>query len=144
MQIVGPGVPSVTEQYNQVVEQHNLTELVLFHGHWFGKDLDNLFDECQLGIGSLARHRSGITHLRSLKNREYAARGIPFIYSEIDDDFEDMPYIMKVPTDESNINVSKVIDFYKSITISPLAIRSSIIDKLSWKSQMQAVINNMT
>ncbi len=37
-----------------------------------------------------------IFKIKTLKNREYAARGIPFIYSEIDDDFENMPYIIKV------------------------------------------------
>ncbi|MEG2480028.1 MAG: hypothetical protein RSA50_07120, partial [Mucinivorans sp.] len=43
---------------------------------------DDLFEQADIAIGSLARHRSGITTIKTLKNREYAARGIPFIYSE--------------------------------------------------------------
>ncbi len=35
-----------------------------------------------MGIASLGRHRNGITRIKTLKNREYAARGIPFVYSE--------------------------------------------------------------
>ena len=67
--------------------------------------LHNLFDRCDMGIGSLGRHRSGIQHIKTLKNREYAARGIPFIYSETDTDFENRPYILKVPANEAPVNI---------------------------------------
>ena len=68
-----------------------------------GKELDELFDLADFAIGSLARHRSHIDKIKTLKNREYAARGIPFIYSETDEDFDRMPYILKAPADESAI-----------------------------------------
>ena len=64
-----------------------------------GEELDELFEQADMGIGSLARHRSGITHIKTLKNREYAARGLPFIYSEMDSDFEGKPYILKAKAD---------------------------------------------
>jgi hypothetical protein len=67
--------------------------------------LDELFEQADMGIGSLARHRSGITHIKTLKNREYAARGLPFIYSEMDSDFEGKPYILKAKADESPIEI---------------------------------------
>ena len=59
------------------------------------EELDELFNEADFAIGSLARHRSGIDKIKTLKNREYAARGIPFAYSETDGDFDKMPYILK-------------------------------------------------
>ena len=92
-----------------------------------------------MAIGSLARHRSGITNIKTLKNREYAARGLSFIYSEQDSDFEDKPYILKVPADESPIEVNKKIEFYKKLNTIPLEIRSSILS-LSWEAQMNKVI----
>jgi glycosyltransferase involved in cell wall biosynthesis len=143
LHIVGEGVPEVMSQYHQIVDENNLSEYVVFHGPLFGEKLDEVFNLCQIGIGSLARHRNGITNLRSLKNREYAARGIPFVYSEIDDDFEQMPYIMKVPADESNLNIDKVLKFYKSVRMSADEIRASIEQSLSWKVQMQKVIDNI-
>ncbi|MFR2070378.1 MAG: glycosyltransferase family 4 protein [Bacteroides nordii] len=143
LHIVGQGVPAVTDEYHQLVRENHLEESVVFHGSLFGDALDEIFNLCQLGIGSLARHRSGITHLRSLKNREYAARGIPFVYSEIDDDFEEMPYVMKIPADESPLDIQKVINFYHSITLTPEEIRTSILEKLSWKTQMQQVIKSL-
>jgi hypothetical protein len=93
-----------------------------------------------MGIGSLARHRSNIDKIKTLKNREYAARGIPFIYSETDDDFENMPYIKKEKADDSPINIDELIKFYKSVTLCPEEIRNTILNKLSWKNQMDLVI----
>ncbi|WP_455585941.1 glycosyltransferase family 4 protein [Bacteroides sp.] len=143
LHIVGQGVPAVMDEYRQLAEAAAAKDSVIFHGPLFGESLDELFDLCQLGIGSLARHRSGITHLRSLKNREYAARGIPFVYSEIDDDFENMPYVMKIPADETPLDIQKVLDFYRSVAMTAEEIRTSIIEKLSWKTQMKQVIENL-
>lgn len=143
LHIVGQGIPAIMNEYHQLVTENHLEESVIFHGPLFGKALDDIFNQCQLGIGSLARHRSGITHLRSLKNREYAARGIPFVYSEIDDDFEEMPYIMKISADESPLNIQKIVDFHHSVSLTPEEIRASILEKLSWKTQMKHVIESL-
>lgn len=143
LHIVGEGVPIVINEYHKLVSDAGLEEYVFFHGPLYGDALNNIFNQCQLGIGSLARHRSGITHLRSLKNREYAARGIPFVYSEIDEDFENMPYIMKVPADESPLNIQAVVDFLKSVSQTPDEIRNSIMNTLSWNIQMKKVIDEL-
>ena len=142
LHIVGQGVPEVMNSYHKLVEENQLENYVIFHGPLFGEKLDTLFNMSQMGIGSLARHRSGITHLRSLKNREYAARGIPFVYSEIDDDFETMPYILKATTDETALDIKQVIDFYKSLNIDSMTIRNSI-QSLSWKEQMNKVLKEV-
>lgn len=125
-----------------LITGNQLDNYVILHGQLFGVALDTIFDQADVGIGSLARHRSGITHIKTLKNREYAARGIPFIYSETDEDFEGMPYIMKVPADESPVNVSRIIDFYNGITTTPEEIRDSV-QLLSWKNQMQRVLDSV-
>ena len=125
------------------IQKYHLEPYITLHGTLYGADLDQLFEKCDLGIGSLGRHRSGITKIKTLKNREYAARGIPFIYSEIDEDFEQMPYIFKIPMDESPININKLIAFYKNLKITPKEIRQSI-SHLSWDKQMQKVIQNIT
>ena len=93
-----------------------------------------------MAIGSLARNRSGIIHIKTLKNREYAARGLSFIYSEIDSDFENKPYILKAKADESPIDIYQIIEFYKRQKLSPEQIRNSILS-LSWKSQMNKVLS---
>lgn len=123
-----------------LITENQLENYVILHGKLFGTSLDEIFDQANVGIGSLARHRSGITYIKTLKNREYAARGIPFIYSEIDEDFERMPYVMKVPADESPINIESLLNFYRKKIWNPIEIRESVTH-LSWKNQMQKVIS---
>ena len=122
-----------------LITDNNLENYVTLHGRQFGAELDRLFNLADLGIGSLARHRSGIIFIKTLKNREYAARGIPFVYSEIDDDFEDKPYILKVAADESPIDINRLIEFKQLQEETPEQIRNSV-KHLSWKNQMEKVL----
>jgi len=125
-----------------VIDKYGIQDNVIFHGQLFGEELDQVFNRCQFAIGSLARHRSGITYIKTLKNREYATRGIPFIYSEVDSDFEDKPYVLKAPADESPIDMCRIIDFIDNRHFEPQAIRQTV-EFLSWKIQMQRVIDQL-
>lgn len=125
-----------------VITEYHLTPYIIFHGRQHSTALDQLFEQCDFGIGSLGRHRSGIDKIKTLKNREYAARGIPFIFSETDEDFEQMPYILKVPADESPVNIQQITNFCQNLNISPLEIRNSV-RHLSWKNQMLKVVQQL-
>lgn len=125
------------------IKENHLEPYVTLYGNMQGDELDKMFNMADFGIGSLARHRSGITSIKTLKNREYAARGIPFVYSEYDEDFEEKPYILKVPADETPVDINKIIDFYRNIHLSPSEIRDSI-KNLSWKEQMQKVLTELS
>ena len=133
----------IENEFKKIVSDNHMEEYVILYGKKHGEELDNIFDICDFGIGSLGRHRVGIDKIKTLKNREYAARGIPFIYSETDSDFDSKPYVLKAPADESPINIQDIIDFYKKNIMSPIDIRNSI-DKLSWKHQMEQVIKEVT
>ena len=128
--------------FYELINKYHIEKYVIFHGQKMNEELDELFNEADFAIGSLARHRSGIDKIKTLKNREYAARGIPFAYSETDGDFDKMPYILKVPADESPIDIRRLIRFYMELDLSPCRIRDSI-KNLSWKEQMMKVINNL-
>ena len=130
------------EEYMSIIKENHLAPYVILHGRQAGQMLDLLFELCDFGIGSLGRHRSGITNIKTLKNREYAARGIPFIYSEIDEDFENMPYIMKIPANEEAVDIKQILNFYNQLHITPLEIRNSI-RHLSWNNQMKKVLDEM-
>ena len=105
----------------------------------FGEELNRVFNQCCFAVGSLARHRSGIKIIKTLKNREYATRGIPFIYSETDSDFDDKPYIIKASPDESPINIQEILDFIDHNKFAPQEIRKTV-ENLSWKIQMKRVV----
>ena len=130
------------EEILPVIRDNQLEPYVLLHGPLHGKELDKLFENADLAIGSLGRHRSGITYIKTLKNREYAARGLAFTYSETDEDFDQMPYVWKALPNESPIDISELIKFQRSLTMSPQEIRGSV-QSLSWTSQMKKVINEI-
>lgn len=123
-----------------MIDQYDLEKNVVFHGQLFGEELDKVFNQSQFAIGSLARHRSGITVIKTLKNREYATRGIPFIYSEQDSDFDDKPYVVKAVPDESPIDIQQILDFIDGHHFNPQDIRKTV-ENLSWKIQMKRVID---
>ena len=128
--------------FKELMNKYNIADHVIFHGQLFGDALTEVFNQCQFAIGSLARHRSGITNIKTLKNREYATRGIPFIYSEQDSDFDNQPYVLRAPADESPIDILSIIHFMDGFQMKPMEIRGTVIN-LSWKAQMKEVINKV-
>ena len=134
--------PIEEEEITHIINEYHLEPYVILHGKKHGEELDEIFDKCDFGIGSLGRHRVGITDIKTLKNREYAARGIPFIYSENDSDFDIKPYVLKAPADDTAIDIEEIIHFYQNLNVSPQVIRNSI-KNLSWKNQMKIVIDTL-
>ena len=125
-----------------IIDKYGIQDRIIFHGQLFGDALNEVFNQSCFAIGSLARHRSGITIIKTLKNREYATRGIPFIYSEQDSDFDNQPYVIKASPDESPIDVQQILDFIDHHQFKPEEIRKKV-DYLSWKIQMQKVIDEV-
>ena len=126
--------------FSEIMDKYLIRDKVIFHDQLFGEELNKVFNQCCFAIGSLARHRSGITVIKTLKNREYATRGIPFIYSEQDSDFDHQPYVLKALPDESPINIQQIINFVDSNKFVPSEIRKTV-EHLSWKIQMKRVID---
>ena len=123
-----------------IIDKYGIQDKIIFHGQLFGDALDDVFNQSCFAIGSLARHRSGITIIKTLKNREYATRGIPFIYSEQDSDFDHQPYVIKAQPNESSIDILQILDFIDNQHFQPKEIRKTV-ENLSWKIQMQKVID---
>jgi glycosyltransferase involved in cell wall biosynthesis len=132
----------IENEFKNIISDNHMEDYVILYGKKHGEELDQIFDKCDFGVGSLGRHRVGIDKIKTLKNREYAARGIPFIYSETDSDFDTKPYVVKAPADETAIDINSIVEFYKNISMSPKEIRDSILD-LSWENQMKTVLSNI-
>lgn len=126
--------------FSELIDRYGIRDRVIFHGQLFGSELDTVFNQSCFAIGSLARHRSGITVIKTLKNREYATRGIPFIYSEQDSDFDHQPYVLKAQPNETPVDIQEIIDFADSHQFTPQTIRSTV-EHLTWKIQMRKVID---
>lgn len=139
--IVGEG--EETSKLKKIVENNLLLkDCVIFHGFKSGKELDEIYNETDIGVGSLGRFRSGIVELKSLKNREYCAKGIPMIYSENDLDLDAKKFVFKVENSEKMFNIEDILEWYKSLKLSSEDIRREA-KFFSWKFQMKKVIDNI-
>lgn len=143
LRIVGDGMPDLIGGYARSIEAYGLGAYVEITGPRSGAALDAQFAWCDMGVASLARHRNGIESLKSLKNREYAARGIPFVYSERDSDFDPMPYVLKAPADDTPLDIAALLGWLDTADRTPEHIRTTIEGRLSWERQMQKVMTEM-
>ena len=114
--IVGQG--SESDRYKRMIQNYGLEEYVIMHGYQTGESLDNIYDQCNLGIASLGCYRKSLNETQELKSREYAAKGLPFVTSvKISDiiqaDKGDM--YLQVPNNDSPVSIQNVIDFYDRI-----------------------------
>jgi len=118
-----------------------LNDQIIFHGFVNHDNLDILFDQCHLAVGSLGIHRIGLSQVSILKAREYCARGIPYIIACSDPDFpEDFPYILRFPSDESPIDMDQVVTFASSICQDaghPRLMRLYASENLDWSVKMK-------
>lgn len=136
-------------KYESIIRDYKLDKHVILYGERSGRDLDDIYDLCDVGIDSLACHRKGIYKLSSLKSREYSAKGLPIVSSTKIDMFDDeYKYIHYVPSDETDIDISALILFYDSIykEINDFEIVSSeIVDHAKKKCDltitMKPIIN---
>ena len=122
-----------------LVNKYNLNNYIHFCGPKDGHELDLLFDKANLAIGCLGCHRKNITKVKSLKNIEYAMRGIPFIYSEINEDFDKMNYVHKISTNDNPIEIFELIEFIQKKDYIPNEIRKTV-QHLTWEHQMNIII----
>jgi len=144
--VVSPPTPMLSRLRNEV-EKENLNDFVVFHGQKTGKDLDDIFDKCHIGVGALAWHRFNITQASNLKIREYMARGMPFLYTGKDQSLpSNYPYALQVPSSETPINLKAVLEFAKQAYSSQdhsILMRAFAKSKWSWPIVMQPVLTEL-
>jgi glycosyltransferase involved in cell wall biosynthesis len=133
----GPEVPHL----KKMIDDLKINDHIVFHGFTTGKDLDQIFDQCHIAIGSLGLHRIGLKEASILKAREYCSRGIPYITACNDPDFsDDFAFLLKVPSDDSSIDMEKVLAFTYHVfhvTDHPQKMRQYARENLDWSVKMK-------
>jgi len=114
--VVGDG--SEKKKLEELSFDLGLDEDVKFYGSLGGSDLDRLFDLADIGVGSLASFRRGVQKASDLKIREYAARGLPFIYTAEEPQLEGFFFAKKIPFDETPVNIKDIVDFHNSLKMT--------------------------
>lgn len=139
LHLVGNGIETFDIPENSTNERPLFS--IIKHGFMTGIELDHLFNQCHIAVGSLGLHRIGLNESSTLKAREYCARGIPYIIACGDPDFpDDFPYIFRVPPDESPIDIESVINFAQKVCSDPdhpQKMRKYAEENLDWAIKMK-------
>lgn len=136
--IVGEGNEKINLM--NLTNELNVSKYVHFVGARRGKELEEVVNKMHIGISSLALFRAGGGH-DPIKTKEFMALGLPVILG-YEDKLIDMslPYVLKVPSSDEPINIYEIIKKFKNIQEDSIDIRKYAEKNLSWKAQMNKVI----
>lgn len=113
LHLVGNGIE--IPKYKELVQKYHLEGNVFFYGQKEGKELDEIYDKCDIGIGSLRIRQVKV--LSSLKTREYAAKGLPMVNDIRIDIFpeEQYSFVYRIPADETPVDIQDLIAWYDKL-----------------------------
>jgi len=140
--IIGGGDKKTLHEVLDLIETSKMQSHIDYVGPKQGKELDSYYEKADLAVGCLACHRKNIVEVKSLKNVDYAMRGLPMFYSESNSDFDQMPYVLRVPADDSPIDINALVEFVDKLKVTPGEIRKSV-SHLTWDEQIKKVIKSV-
>jgi hypothetical protein len=112
---------------------------IQFLGELDSLELNQYYNQAHICVGSLGMHRIDSLEGASLKTREYFARGKAVIIDHLDTDAKGQDFVMKIPADESNLNIEDVINFVKSLGKN-IAIRKFAENNVDWIVKMKKLM----
>lgn len=113
--VVGDG--AILSELKEMSTKLGVDEHIVFYGFKQGKELENIYEIADIGIDVFGGHRKDDYYFGTIKSREYMSKGIPFITEyPIPEDIKPISkYILKVPADESDIDIESIIKFFQNI-----------------------------
>lgn len=144
--LVGEG-PEICE-YHRLVEEYKLQNRVEFCGKLEGEELDKVYDESDIAIGTLGYYKTGLIRNAPIKTGEYCARGIPFVYGYEDSSLTGTEsYALQIANDNSAVDMKLIIEFYNEVYSNIEKIYEIRIDaekKFEWSEILKPVIEIYT
>lgn len=127
-----------------LVKELGLQEDVVCPGFQVGEELNATYQKADLGISTLGCFRRGITRCSSLKAREYAAAGLPFLYAYDDDSLTgNEPFALRISNDETPVDIQQVLAFLDTCKENPVFVqeeRTFAEQNYDWKAIMQRIL----
>jgi glycosyltransferase involved in cell wall biosynthesis len=106
--------------FRKTIAELGLQNRVDLPGFQTGDELQRFYDRSDVGISSLGCFRRGITRCSSLKAREYAAVGLPFLYAYDDESLRgDAAWALRVPNDDTPVNMEQLAQFVQTCRRDP-------------------------
>lgn len=114
-----------------------------FHGTRKGSELDEIYSNADIGIGSLGLFRLNLKTASSLKNHEYCFYGIPFLlgYPSNEDAIAD--FVMEISNDNTSVDIAKLIEWYRNIKVSYKDIQNTGKELYSWDKQIRKILDGL-
>lgn len=132
--VVGNG--DIRGVWQKKAEDLGISRHVVFTGLQTGAALDELFEQASVAVASLGLFRKGISMASDLKSREYSARGMPFIASGHDIDFDPAPeFLYKVDNSDDEVSIEKLLKWHAELqkkNITPDVIRNYAANHLDF------------
>lgn len=143
LHIIGDGY--VKKEWENLTTHLGLNDYIIFEGSKSTDEITSYINQSQLAIACLAIFRKNCLKASELKIREYCARGIPFIYSSNEPILDGQNWCLKVPHDESPININQIIEFIESQNYNEVSLqmRNFALEYCTPESQLKKVINEM-
>ena len=137
--VVGDG--SEIARYKDLAIKLKIGDHISFCGYKKGKELEEYYNLADIGVDGLASYIQGISISSSLKSKEYAVRGLPIILGCKSDSFteEKDDFVIEFPNDSSNIDMKKIVSFYKRIYSID---KQKVADRISESARERCDINN--
>jgi glycosyltransferase involved in cell wall biosynthesis len=138
-EVVSP-INAECQKLINLVEMLGCTEEVKFHGRLSGVELDALFNNCHIGVDSLARHRVGNSYNDSIKSKEYAFRGLPIVKAHLDDAFQGADFVFDVNADDSTFDLPAIESWFHDLRTDPQNIRDYASERFVWEKQFENLL----
>lgn len=131
----------------QLSKTNNVDKYIKFYGILESMELDKVFEEANIAVGGLKPYTINIKKACPLKNREYCARGIPFIVACKDLAFNSsFKYMLKVSNSKEPIDMLQIIKFYERLrnmdNIS-FEMRKFAEENLRWDKSFQILFDEI-
>ena len=147
LHLVGPDGDGSLQSWKELSEDLGLKDYVFIEGEKTGKDLDRIFDACDVACSSLGCFRKNMHAELDLKTAEYCSRGIPFISCHIStNDSLKIPYNYDdVSEDETPIILEEIINFIQKTKKIPTVAEEmrEYAETLSWDEQFKKVLSKL-
>jgi len=136
----------VTPDIQDLIASLDIGGKIIFHGVCYGGDLDAIFNQAHMAVGTLGIHRQNLHYGSTLKVREYMARGVPFLLSYIDEDIEDdFPLCLRLRADESAVDMDEVVQFMTDIEKQygqriPSLMRSYALEHMDYEKKVRDLL----
>lgn len=140
--VVGEGIE--LPRLKELVKEVGLENRVIFHGFKSGKDLDQVYNNSDVAISSVALYRLGETPRLVLKAREACLKGIPFVAVKGDPVFdEDFDYVYFVEDEGTPLEVEKIYNWFVDLNSEEYLEEMSKFakNKLDWRETFKDPIS---